>query len=116
MKNKTIAIFGIGTYILSVLASAEDLEGNSTAPIALILISAIATSFFIIMAVIRLWKTQKIVSILLIASTGIMFISSIFQIIALPLYGSPLIILINATKVIYLVAFIWSIINLFRNK
>ena len=41
MKNKTIAIIGIGSYILSVITSAEDLEGNFVSPITLIIISGI---------------------------------------------------------------------------
>ena len=63
MKNKTLAIFGIGTYVLSVLSSAEDLEGNSVAPIALIAISGTATAVFTIMAIARLWKEAKGVAI-----------------------------------------------------
>ena len=51
MKSKTLVIFGIGAYILSVLSSAEDLAGNYTAPTALIAISAIAMLAFTIMAV-----------------------------------------------------------------
>ena len=65
MKNKTVAIFGIGTYILSVITSATDLEGNIKFPIALIAISGIATAIFIIMALVRLWKDAKGVSITL---------------------------------------------------
>jgi hypothetical protein len=64
MKNKTLAIFGIGAYILSVISSAEDLAGNYTAPIVLVAISAMATLAFTIMATIRLWKTQKITAVL----------------------------------------------------
>ena len=69
MKSKTLAILGIGTWILSVASSAEDLGGNYTAPTALIVISAIATLAFTIMAVIRLWKTQKVTAILFLASS-----------------------------------------------
>src|SRR3989344_1131531 len=69
MKSKTLAILGIGTWILSVASSAEDLGGNYTAPTALILVSAIATLAFTIMAVIRLWKTQKVTAILFLASS-----------------------------------------------
>ncbi len=71
MNNKTLVFFGIGTYILSVLSSAEDLSGNSTAPVALIVVSAIATIVFTIMAAVRLWKIQKIASILLLASFAV---------------------------------------------
>jgi hypothetical protein len=56
MKNKTLAIFGIGAYILSVLSSAENLEGAFVAPVALVVVSGIATLIFIVLATIRLWQ------------------------------------------------------------
>jgi hypothetical protein len=99
MKSKTLAIFGIGTYILSVLSSATDLEGNSVAPIVLIAISGIATIVFYTLATIRLWKMQKSAPILLICSAVILVILLIAQGVA-PLY-------INITKIINFIAFIW---------
>ena len=111
MKNKTIAIFGIGTYILSVITSATDLEGNFRLPIALIAISGIATAIFIIMAVVRLWKDAKGVS-----SEVILIILSFIQGVVTPSYGSPVIILLNITKVINFIAFVWAIIKLFKTK
>jgi hypothetical protein len=112
MKNKTLAIFGIGTYILSVLSSATDLEENSVAPIALIAISGIATEVFIIMAIVRLWKEAKGVSITLASSAVILFILSVIQGVASPSSGNPIIILLNITKVINFIAFIWAVLLL----
>ena len=88
MKNKTLVFFGIGTYILSVLSSAEDLSGNSTAPVALIVVSAIAMLAFTIMAVVRLWKTQKVTAILFLASSLItlVYISAPVKIISFILF------------------------------
>jgi len=116
MKNKTIAIFGIGTYILSVITSATDLEGNFVMPIVLIVASGIATAVFIIMAIVCLWKEAKGVSIMLASSAVIFFVLSVIQEVISPSYGSPIIILLNVTKVIYLIAFIWAIITLFKSK
>jgi tetratricopeptide (TPR) repeat protein len=114
MKNKTLAIIGIGTYILSVSSSAVDLEGNSIAPIALIAISGIATVVFIVMATIRLWKEAKNVSIILVSSAAILFILMVIQTLALPSYGSLIIILSNIARVMYFIAFAWTIIKLFK--
>lgn len=116
MKNKTLAIFGIATYILSVLSSATDLEGNSVAPIFLIVISGIAIIVFIIIATVRLWKEARKVSIILFSSAIILFILTTIQMLTLPSYGSPIIVLMNIARVIYLVAFIWAIIKLFKMK
>lgn len=69
MKSKTLAILGIGAWILSVASSVEDLVGNYAAPMALIVISAITTLAFTIMAVVRLWKTQKITAVFFLASS-----------------------------------------------
>jgi hypothetical protein len=101
MKSKTLAVFGIGTYILSVLSSATDLEGNSVAPIVLTAISGIATIVFYIMATIRLWKMRKIAPILLISSAVILVILPMAQGVA------PL--LLNIIKIINFIVFIWVI-------
>lgn len=88
MKSKTLAVFGIGTYILSVISSAQDREGNYTAPIALIVVSALATLIFIIMAVVRLWKTQKLSTVLFIASclTPLVYTSPLVRIVSFILF------------------------------
>lgn len=114
MKNKTLAIFGIGTYILGVVTSATDVEGNPVMPIVLFVIPELATIIFIIMATIRLWKKTKCASILLASSTVILFILSVVQSIVSPLYGSPIIILLNITKVINFIAFIWAVSLLWK--
>jgi len=114
MKNKTLAILGIGTYILSVFSSATDLEGNSVVPTALVAISGVATAVFIIMAIVRLYKEAKGVAITLVSSAIILFILSVIQGVISPSYGSPIIILLNITKVVNLIAFVWSIVKLFK--
>mgnify|MGYP001595036036 CR=1 FL=1 len=68
MKSRTIAIIGIVSYILLVITSATDLEGNFLLPIALIAISGIITIIFVVMATIRLWKEAKHVSLILVLS------------------------------------------------
>ncbi len=115
MKNKTLAIFGIGTYILSVIASVEDLEGNSIAPIALLALTAITTVIFIIMATIRLWQNFKIASVLLVSSPIVHIILLVVQSISLPSDGSPLNILIGVMGIIdflvymYAIALLWQL-------
>jgi hypothetical protein len=101
MENKTLAIFGIATYILSVMSSATDSAGNPSAPIFLIAISVLATIGFYIMAISRLWKIQKIAAILLISSAIILVILSVSQDVA-PLF-------LNIVKIINFIAFVWSV-------
>jgi len=114
MKNKTIAIIGIGSYISSVITSAEDLEGNFVYPVALITISQILKIIFTILATARLWKTARYVSIILASSAIILFVLSVIQEVTLPQYGSPIIILLNVTKIIHLLAFFYAIILLWK--
>jgi len=116
MKNKILAIFGIVAYILSVLSSAEDLKGNSIAPSVLIIISGIVTLVFFIMAVIRLWKEVRNLSIIFFSSAIILFILTIIQVVTSPSYGSPVIILTNVARIIYFIVFILVIIKLFKIK
>ncbi len=114
MKNKALAIFGIGTYILSVLSSAENLEGVSIVPTSLIAISGIATLTFIILATIRLWKEAKGLAITYIVSVFILFGFTAIQVLTSAPNGSPIIILMNLAKVVNFIAFIVVIIKLFR--
>lgn len=114
MKNKTLAIFGIAAYVLSVITSGTDMEGNSIMPTALIIISAVAILVFIVMAIIRLWRIMKSASILLALSNIIFFILSLAVTINTPPYGSPLIILMNIFKVVNFIVFIWVILLLWE--
>ena len=115
MKNKTLAIFGIGTYILSVLSSIE-IGGTYAVPPLLIAISGLATLTFIILASIRLWKEAKGLVITYIVSGFTLFIFTVIQILTSAPDGSPIIILMNLAKVVYLISFIMVIIKLFRIK
>ena len=92
MKNRTLAIFGIVTWLFSIISSAEDLAGNYTAPAALIALSAIATLIFMIMAVIRLWKPQKVTAVLFLA----------LSLVSLVYVSAPI-------KIINFILFIWVI-------
>jgi hypothetical protein len=110
MKNKTLAIFGIGSYILSVLSTATDLEGNYTTPIVLNVISVIMMTVFIIMTVFRLWKKAKGVSILLVSTAIILnILLPALQWVVSPSYGNSLIILFNITKVMSFITYIWAV-------
>ena len=97
MKSKTLAILGIGAWVLSVASSAEDLGGNYTAPTDLIVGSAIATLAFTIMAVVRLWKTQKITAVLFLASSLITLV-----------YISAPVKIINFLLFIWVVSLLWA--------
>jgi len=116
MKNRTLAIFGIITYILGVLSSAEDLQGNFTAPIVLIVISGIASFVFIIWAIIRLWKEYRIISITLLFSVILFSILTITQEFFPSPNGSLIIILLNISKVAEFVATFWAIVTLYQKK
>ncbi len=114
MKNTILAMFGIGAYIFSVLSSAEDLGGSAVAPAVVVAISGIATAIFIILAIVRLWKEAKGLSISLATSSIILFILSLKQGFASPSYGSAIVILLNIAKVAYFVAYMWVVVKLFR--
>jgi len=68
------------------------------------------------MAVVRLWKDAKGVSITLASSEVILIILSFIQGVVTPSYGSPVIILLNITKVINFIVFVWAIIKIFKTK
>ena len=100
MKNKILAIFGVISYILSVIATATNSEGNFIMPVSLNVISVIMMTIFIIIAVIRLWKKAKIVSILIVLTTIILNTPS------LPILW------FNITKIISFITYIWAVVLL----
>lgn len=112
LKSKTIAIIGIVMYVLSVLLSAEDLQGNPKFPPMLILISGTGMLVFIIMATIRLWKEKRHLSIILALSTILFAVLTLIQDYA----KLNAIILTNLTKLVYIIAYFWTIVILFRKK
>jgi len=97
MKSKQLAIFGIITWILSVASSAEDLAGNYTAPTALIVVSALATLVFTIMAAIRLWKPQKVTAILFLVLSPVSLV-----------YVSAPVKIINFILFIWVISLLWA--------
>jgi len=115
MKNKALAVFGIGAWILSVLLSATDLEGNSVSPVFLTIISGIATALFIIIAIVRLWKEARHLSRIFLLSTIILIISTWIQVFYSIESGS-LIFIHNVFRIIHFIAYIWVIVVLFRIK
>jgi hypothetical protein len=96
MKSKQLATFGIVAWFLSVASSAQNLAGRYTAPTVLVLVAAFAMLVFTIMAVVRLWKTQKL--------TAVLFL--ILSIVSLVYVSAPV-------KIIAFIFFIWAISLLF---
>ena len=114
LKNKTLAFFGMGTYLLSVLSSATDLEGKSKVPTILIAISAVATLIFVIMATVRLWKKAKYLPIMIISSGIVLIALSVIQDGFLLKDGSNMMLIFNLTRVVNTIALIGSVVALFK--
>lgn len=96
--SKKLAVLGAIAWALSVLASAEDLSGNYTAPTILILISAITMLVFAVLAIIRLWKPHKVTAVLFLASSliSVVYISGPTKII-------------NLILLIWVISLLWAI-------
>lgn len=116
MKNKTLAIFGVATYLLSVYASATNAEGESTVPAYIVVISGGASILFTILATIRLWKISKFVSTLFATTSAIFFGLEVMQVFYTPAYGSSIVLFLSAVKVISLVTFFWAVFLLWRTR
>jgi hypothetical protein len=76
------------------------------------LLTGTATLAFIITATLRLWKEKRCLSIALPASTILFCILTAIQ----EFTKLSVMILINLTKVVYLFAYIWTIVALFKKK
>jgi hypothetical protein len=102
MKNKLLAIFGMGAYILSIIA-----------PEGLVLISGVATTLFLITATVRLWRVSNFSSLLLIGSFLLSFVLEAIK-GSSTIDGSMLVLLINLTKVVSFFAFFRAVFILWR--
>ena len=99
----------------SYLASATDADGNFVSSGFLIVISAIVTTVFTVMATVRLWKEARYASIMLASSAVLLFVSTVTHDIVLS-NGNGLVIatglLALIIKPINFIAAIWAIIKL----
>jgi hypothetical protein len=113
MKNKHIAILGIVAYVLSVLASATNLDGDSTAPILLVVVSGVVLAIFVILTVVRLWGAKKKLTLAFLVSA---IIVSMVPILGAELLqdGSVSVLIFNFFKILYLVTYVWVVISLFK--
>lgn len=112
LKSKTMAIIAIVMYVLGVILSAEDLQGNPRFPPILKLISDTGMLTVIIMAIVRLWKQTRFVALTLMLSTILFFVLGVIQQAAL----SNVIVIFNLSKLVFLIALLWAIITLFQKK
>jgi len=108
MTNRTLVIFGIVAYILTVITSAIDAEGNFLAPIWLIIVAGIIYILFHVLVLKRIWKA-KFESRLLLFSSIILVIFEIIKEFTSPEVGSSMIILLNITRVVHFIAYVWAI-------
>jgi len=112
IKSKTIAILGIVMYLLGVILSAEDLQGNPRFPPILSLISDTGLLLVIIMAIVRLWKQARLLVLILMLSICLFFILGVIQQVT----SLNVIVIFNLSKLFILIALLSSIIALFRKK
>lgn len=112
LKSKTIALIGIVIYLLGVILSAKDLQGNPRFPPILKLISDTGMLTVIIMVIVRLWKQARFVASMLMLSTILFFVLGIIQQIV-PLFIAVL--FINLIKLVFLIALFGAIIVLCTN-
>lgn len=115
MTNRTLAVFGIATYLFSVYSSSTD-YGQPAVPEYIIIASGIASALFAVLATIRLWKIKKTASILFGVTSILLFCSELIKVVGSPTYGSSLIIAINFIMLLAFFAFVYAIIVLLRAK
>lgn len=111
VKSKTIAILGIFSYLLAVFASATNVDGESTAPVLLIVLSSLATIAFTILATLRLWTTRKKLSLLLLVSSIAYFLLK-REVVTQQI--NPIIVTFHAFGIIRGISLIWAFVVLWR--
>lgn len=110
ISGRTLAWVGIALYILRVLTSATDLDGNSTTPSLFVFSVGIATFIFIAVVVIRLWSRAKITSLVLVMSALLAMGSGFLSFFV----DSSLILLTNVATVVFFLSYFYAIFLLFK--
>ena len=116
MTNRTLAVIGIGTYILSVYSSMTTSDGNAAVSEYVIIMSGIISALFALVATIRLWKVKKLASILLASTSILLFVFEILKVVFKPSYGSALTITVNIIMIVAFASFFYAIIILWRKQ
>jgi hypothetical protein len=114
VTNQTLGYCGIATYVLSVLASATDLNGVSRAPSLVILSVSVAVLAFLVVTVARLWPANRVLASALALTQ--------LSLGALPwaygpgarVYGSTSVVAANTTKGVAMVVLAIAILKLIR--
>ncbi len=114
-SNKAIATYGIFNYMQLIIFGCER-DGNLVFPPVVGAISLIVGVLFVVAATIRLWKNARIVSILFLCSFALLCILEFIGGVITPIYGSPLVLLTNISRIISLIAYIWVVIKLYKTK
>ena len=109
MSNKTLAFIGIGLYVLQVLSSASDVNGNPQAPAFLILLAGTGTLVFMVIVSKRLWTSAKYITLVFLIS-GILSAFAPFLLTAEP---SGTNVLVNAVKVVSFLVYFYVVFLLF---
>jgi hypothetical protein len=114
MTSRRLAYLGIAGYGLSVLASATGRKGESASPTLLLALAALVTVTFLVAVVLRLWRTNRSLAIVLAASQlGSLALQG--SIGPTP-YGGSVIAASNLLKVIALISLMLVITTLFRQS
>ena len=108
MKNRTIAIIGVGAYILSVFSTRESLDGVPLLSQTSIFLLGLPMAIFILMAIFRLWKIgSKILSLI---ATVVVIINIVFALYA------PTVILNNIVRLSFVITYLWVVVRLYRTQ
>ncbi len=105
IRGKSLAIFGIVTYVVSILSCIENTQGEVFAPTAILGIASIMSLTFLVMASVRLWKEQKWGPIWLVTSSVLL--------VVLSLVGGVPTLLVNIIRIISVLVWVWVIFLLF---
>lgn len=113
--NRTLAIFGIATFLFSVYSTAT-INGVPSEPQYIITSSFIVSILFTIFAVIRIWKIKKVFSLLFALINVLEFSAEFIKEIKTPSDGSTLILAINIVKILSFLSFIYAIVVLWKKQ
>ena len=110
MKNKTLSLIGVGAFLLQVFASASNSSGENIAPTYVLVISVMASLFFLVFASLRLWGIEK-KTILFFIITQLLTFAAPFLLTA---ENSSTNLVLNVIKILAFLAYFYVVFLLYN--
>ena len=116
MKYKIFSIIGILTYVLSVVTSVTDNDGNYPLSSLYLYLFFFVSIIYTIIVIYNLWYTNKVISVLFFIVTIDIIIFSLYNFFVNPIPNMPILIVSHTSNAIRAIMIWFTIVTFWRKK